>query len=171
MSIRSVVFIFVMAQSIACSQSQTPRARDGSTGTGPYVNFNYVLYGEEHQLAELQGRPLVLVLMRTSDIPSQVYMTEVKTALDRIAGTTGMLVLTIAPSEAPFVELYSESEDLPFAIGVADETVLLGTSPLGKVPVVPTTYFIDGNGRLQSTLPGVVRAEAIVQSALKLAHN
>ena len=82
-----------------------------------------------------------------------------------------MLVLTIAPSESPFVELYSESEDLPFAIGVAEETVLHGTSPLGKVQVVPTTYFINGNGKLRSTLPGVVQAETIVQSARQLEPN
>ena len=171
MKIGSVVLAFVVAQSIACSQTQTARPNHGPMGTGPYINFNYVQYGEAHQLSELQGRPLVLVLLRTSDIPSQIYMTEVKKAFDRVAGKTGMLVLTIAPSESPFVDLYSESEDLPFAIGVAEETVLRGASPLGKVPVVPTTYFIHGNGRLQSTLPGVVQAEAIVQSALKLKKN
>jgi hypothetical protein len=41
-------------------------------------------------------------------------------------------------------------------------------SPLGKIPLVPTTYFIDSNGKLKNILLGVVQAQAIVQAALKL---
>ena len=108
MKIRRAVLAFIMAQCIACSQAPAPQTGPAAGGTGSRINFAYVLYGEFHQLSELRGRPLVLVLMRTSDIPSQVYMAEVKAAYDAIVEKAELLVLTIASSESPFVELYSE---------------------------------------------------------------
>ena len=164
----SIIFIVVLAQGIGCARSQPPQTAKISKIEGKTVDFAYVLYGETHWVSDLRGKPLTLILMRTSDIPSQVYMAEVKKAFPTIAGFTDFLVLTIEPSESPFVELYAESEKLPFPIGIAEEKVLLGMSPLGKIPLVPTTYFIDSNGKLKNILLGVVQAQAIVQAALKL---
>jgi hypothetical protein len=166
-----VIFVAVLAQLVACAQSQAPQNKPLSKIEGQTVDFVYVLDGETHQLSDLQGKPLTLVLMRTSDIPSQVYMAQVKTAFGVIAEKTSFLVLTIEPSESPFVELYAASEELPFPVGVAEKKVLLGGSPLGKIPVVPTTYLIDSNGKLKTRLPGIVDAKIIVQAASRLKNN
>jgi hypothetical protein len=167
----SVVLVVVLAHSIGCARSQAPQTETISKIDEKTVDFAYVLHGETRWVSDLQGKPLTLVLMRTSDIPSQVYMAEVKEAFRAIAGITGFLVLTIEPSESPFVDLYAESEDLPFPIGIAEEKVLLGMSPLGKIPLVPTTYFLDANGKLKDTLLGVVQAQAVVQAALRLKNG
>jgi hypothetical protein len=162
------ILLFVAAQLVACGPSQVPKIEHVSKVGKQIVNFEYVLHGRTYQLSDLRGTPLTLVLMRTSDIPSQVYMAQVKEAFRAIAGKTTFLVLTIEPAESPFVELYVESEELPFPIGIASENVQTGHSPLGKIPVVPTTYFIDATGKLKRSLPGVVDAKEIVQAALRL---
>ncbi len=164
----SAILVAILAHGIGCARSQAPRTETISKIDEKTVDFAYILHGETHWVSDLQGKPLTLVLMRTSDIPSQVYMAEVKEAFRTIAGVAGFLVLTIEPSESPFVDLYAESEDLPFPIGIAEEKVLLGMSPLGKIPLVPTTYFLDANGKLKKILPGVVQAQAVVQAALQL---
>lgn len=132
-----------------------------SDGIQP-VDFVYELDGQIHSLSELRSRPVLLCLMRTSDIVSQIYIAEVKEAFRRAAGDTQFLVLTIEPSESPFVAMYVESEDLPFPIGVAQKAVALGESTLGFVPIVPATYAIDSKGQVVEMVPGTVKADKIV---------
>jgi hypothetical protein len=135
------------------------------------VDFAFELKGETHRIAELRGRPLVLVLMRTSSLASQLYMTEVSKAFSRIAGRTRFLVLSIEPHELPFVEPYAEFEKLPFSIGVAERAVSLGQTPLGVIPVIPTTYLISSQGRVMDAAAGSVKAEEIVRAAASLGEN
>ncbi len=162
------ILLFAVVPVFACSQSQTPPVDHVSKINKQAIDFKYVLQGEVHQLADLRGEPLILVLMRTSDIPSQVYMAQLKEASHIMEGKTAFLVLTIEPTESPFVELYADSEDLPFFIGVAEETVLTGHSQLGKIQVVPLTYFIDAAGKIKKSLPGIVDAEVIVKAFRQL---
>ena len=129
----------------------------------PQVDFAYELQGTAHRLSELRGRPVLLVLMRTSEIPSQFHMIEVKEAFRLAAGRTRFLVLTIETSEAPFTALYVEAENLPFPIGVAEMSVGRGESAIGLVPAVPTTYAIDEKGTVVAVAPGVVKSGEIVK--------
>ncbi len=132
------------------------------------VDFVYEMEGERHYLSELRGRPLVLVLMRTSELPSQVYMIEVKEAFRRAAGKTRFLVLTIAATELPFLQLYRESQELPFAVGVAGQNVATGKSSLGLIPAVPATYIIDASGRVVDMASGVIKMDKIVHALQRL---
>jgi hypothetical protein len=132
------------------------------------VDFAFELQGERHFLAELRGRPLLLVFIRTSEITSQLYMRELVAAFGKIAGEWRFLVLTIEPSEAPFVEMYAEFEKLPFPAGVAEPAVIQGKSVLGVVPAVPATYFLDIRGRVVRRGTGVARADEIVETTDRL---
>ena len=58
--------------------------------------------------------------------------------------------------------MYVQSEQLPFSIGVAEERVALGTSPLGVIPAIPMTYLIDAGGRVVYTGRGVIPADELV---------
>jgi len=127
------------------------------------VDLAYALDGEPHRLSELRGRPLVLVLIRTSEVVSQMYLDEVAEAHARTAGRLRFLVLTIEPSEAPFVDLFRESEGLPFPVGVAEADVAQGRSGLGLIPLVPSTYLVAPDGRVEDVAAGAVPAEDIVR--------
>ena len=167
MKMQRAILAVIMAQIVACGPSQTSGTH-ASKAENRTVDFRYFLHGETYNLSELRGKPLTLVLMRTSDIPSQVFMDEIKEAFPKITEKTAFLMLTIDPAESPFVRLYAESENLPFPIGVAEEIVLSGGSQIGKVPVVPTTYIINSAGAVKTVLPGIVEAEVLVNAVMQL---
>jgi len=128
------------------------------------IDFTYEMGGKQTKLSRLRGRPLVLVLMRTSELPSQAYMKEVSQAFTKIAGVVRFLVLTIEQMEAPFVGPYAEAEQLPFPIGVAEPDVGNGLSPLGLIPTTPTTYLIDSKGRVYDAAAGLVKSDQLIEA-------
>ncbi len=132
------------------------------------IDFGYTMKDEPRRLAALRGRPVALVLIRTSELPSHLHVREVAKAFRRAAGRTRFLVLTIAPSEQPFVEPFVEAEELPFPIGVAEWNVALGNTGLGQIPTVPTTYLIDPEGRVVNAAAGLVPADDIVRAIEQL---
>ena len=154
--------ILVTALLAACG---APSNHD-TTSPGPNdrVDFTYELNGEHHRISELRGRPVLLVLMRTSEMSSQAYMLELANAFRQIAGRTRFLVLTIEPTEAPFIEMYVESEKLPFPIGLAGDSVALGRSSLGIIPITPATYIIDASGRVADAAAGRVQTDDLVRA-------
>jgi hypothetical protein len=104
----------------------------------------------------------VLVLARISELTSELYLDQIVAAHARAAGNTRFVVLSIAPNEEPFLGEYVEERELPFPIGLADWSVAEGTSDLGLVPVVPTTYLIDEGGAIVEMIVGAVKADELV---------
>jgi hypothetical protein len=139
-----------------CGSAQHP------SDTAARVDFAYEMKGEARRLSELRRRPVMLVLMRTSEIVSQIFMKEVATVWRKRAGELKVIVLTVEPTEKPFVNMYVKSEKLPFSIGVAEQAVLLGASSLGVVEAVPVTYLLDAGGRLVYKAQGVTPADILV---------
>jgi hypothetical protein len=110
---------------------------------------------------------VVLVLVRISELTSEVYLDQIVAAHARAAGNTRFLVLSIAPNEAPFLDEYVEARELPFPIGLAEWSVAEGTSDLGLVPVVPTTYLIDEGGAIVEMIVGAVKADELVGAIVR----
>jgi len=106
----------------------------------------------------------VLALVRISEITSELYLDQLVEAHARAAGGTRFLVLSIAPNEAPFLDEYVETRELPFSIGLADWSVAEGTSDLGLIPVVPTTYLIDESGAIVELVVGAITADQLVRA-------
>jgi len=104
----------------------------------------------------------VLVLVRISEITSELYLDQLVRAHARAAGETRFVVLSIAPNEAPFLDEYVETRELPFPIGLADWSVAEGTSDLGRIPIVPTTYLLDESGAIVELIVGAVTADELV---------
>ncbi len=156
---RVAVVVFLLWLSSCGGYAPAPQKESGSL-----VDFTYKIDAQTYRLADLRGRPIVLVLMRISEMPSHIYLKEVVRAFHKAAGKTRFLVLTIEPSEEAFIELFVESEELPFPIGVAEEDVAHGKSALGRIPVVPTTYFVDSSGSVVSVAVGGVEEKKIVKA-------
>jgi hypothetical protein len=138
----------------------------GGREPAPYtetpVDFAYELEGDQQRLAELRGRPVVVVLIRTSEVVSEMYLYEIKRAFANAAGRVRFLVLSLEPSEAPLIGPYVQFHDLPFPIGLAEWPVAAGQSDLGPIPVVPSTYLIGADGRIATAAAGVVPADDLV---------
>lgn len=149
----------ILAVGLACACGAASPKSDAEASRK--VDFAYVLQGQAERLSDLRGRPVVLVLMRTSEVSSQAYMSEVATAFQDTAGEILFLVLTVAANEEPFIELYMESENLPFSVGIAETDVAEGRSSLGIVPAVPTTYLIDKEGVVRDVAVGIVRSDEL----------
>jgi hypothetical protein len=130
--------------------------------TAARVDFAYEMEGKTHLLSELRRRPVMLVLMRISEIVSQIFMKEVTTVYQKRAGELRVIVLTVEPMEKPFVDVYVESEKLPFSIGVAEPAVLLGASSMGVIEAVPVTYLLEPGGRIAYKAQGVTPADILV---------
>jgi hypothetical protein len=116
------------------------------------------------RLSQLRGRPAVLALVRISELTSEMYVDQLVEAHARAAGETRFVVLSIAPNEAPFLDEYVESRELPFPIGLAEWSVAEGTSDLGLIPVVPTTYLVDESGAVAEIVVGAVKADDLVRA-------
>jgi len=146
----------------ACLSLAACGGRYSVPGSGQPVDFAFRV-GEEpsRNLSGLRGRPLVLVLLRISELTSELYLREVVRAYGRTAGKTRFLVLSIEPTEEVLLGSYIEFNELPFPIGLAEWSVAAGRSALGTIPVMPTTYFIDTSGRVVTVAPGAVPAAQI----------
>lgn len=132
------------------------------------VDFAYQLEGEEHRLSELRGRPLVLILVRVSEVVSEMYLYQVLAAYPRSAGKARYLVLSLEPNEEPLLEPYSEHHELPFPIGIAEWAVAAGESDLGLIPLVPTTALIGPDGVIEAAFAGVMPADDLVREIDRL---
>ena len=149
------IFVLLLL-SPGCGSVQKPES------TTP--DFAFVLQNTPHRLSQYRGEPVLLILMRTSEMVSQIYMERLRDAFADIQGRCRLIVLSVEPTEAPFIEAYRDIESLPFAIGSAEEKVLLGTSALGVVPAIPYTYFIDADGRVRRAVPGVIETAELVDA-------
>jgi hypothetical protein len=147
---------------LAALSITTCGARGPLPGSEQPVNFAYRLAdGPSENLAGLRGRPLVLVLLRVSELTSELYLREVVRAYERVAGKTRFLVLSIEPTEEVLLGEFAEFNELPFPIGLAEWSVATGESGLGSIPVTPTTYFVDPSGRVVAVAPGALPADHI----------
>ena len=143
----------------------------GSRQPLPYsehpVDFAYEIDGQALHLSQARGRPVVLVLVRTAELTSDLFIDQVVEAFTRTAGKTLFLVLTIAPNEEPMLDQYVALKELPFSIGLADWSVAQGETHLGVIPVVPSTYLIGPDGRVRDMAPGFVAGEVLIRAIEK----
>jgi hypothetical protein len=158
--VANVVILFLAFASLSCMVNQKGR-------TAPFadvIDFTYILNGEEHSIGEHRGIPVLLVLMRTSEVTSDMYMDEVVDAFKKYSGDALFLVLSIAPNEEPMLQAYCQFKKLPFDIGLASFDVALGKTALGIIPIVPSTYLIGRDGRVSDMAAGVTTSEKILKT-------
>jgi hypothetical protein len=125
------------------------------------VDFELELDGNVDRLAKWRGRPLLLVLILTSDVTSQLYMPHVEEAFRHYGGNLRFLALTVEPQERPFLEVYARSEGLHFPLGAAALEVREGQTALGQIPLIPATYILDEHGIVKDVGLGLITSPDI----------
>jgi hypothetical protein len=118
------------------SHSRIPRAFDFVTIDGSHLST-----------AGTAGRVTVVVVITTYDLGSQVMMRELATvARSRTPRINAGAIVLEPPKNAPLVEAYAHSLQVPFPIALADQATLESRGPFGAVNVVPTTIVLDADG-------------------------
>lgn len=125
------------------SGAHTPRAR-----TRIQREFELVaIDGTPFDSKRVSGRSTVVVFITTYDLGSQVVMRElgavVRQRTPRI--NAGAIVLE-PPKNAPLVEAYAHSLEVPFPVALADQATLESRGAFGPITVVPTTVLLDRDG-------------------------
>ncbi|MBN2526357.1 MAG: redoxin domain-containing protein [Deltaproteobacteria bacterium] len=128
------------------------------------VDFEYEMQGQTYALHQLRGKPLLLVMVRTSEVTNEMHLDQIQIIYNKAVRHINVLVLSIAPNEAPMLDMFVEFHDYPFHIGMAPWRVTTGQSDLGILPNIPLTYFIDENGRVTDLMIGATNAEKILKT-------
>jgi hypothetical protein len=103
--------------------------------------------GKHLSTAATAGRVTVVVIITTYDLGSQVVIRELATvARTRVPRINAGAVVLEPPKNAPLVEAYAHSLDVPFPVALADQATLQARGPFGAVNVVPTTIVLDARG-------------------------
>ncbi len=93
------------------------------------------------------GRPTIVTFIATFDMGSQAVVREIADVFSRSRPRihAGAVVLE-PPQDAPLVETFAATLEIPFPIALADEATLDASGPFGSVRVVPTTVILDSTG-------------------------
>ena len=153
----AVCLLFTAAVLLSCAGPQKPYA------DAP-IEFEYEMQGETYSLNVLRGKPLLLVLVRTSEVTNEMHLDQIQQLYDRTIRRMNILVLSIAPNEAPMLDMFVAFHDYPFHIGMAPWNVSSGQSGLGILPTIPSTYILDAEGRVIDLIPGATNGDQILET-------
>ena len=129
------------------------------------IDFIYQAEARLIPLRALREKPLLLSLVRISDMSSQLQLTELaRVHRELYERGVQLLVLTIELSEEPMLEPYMEFNELPFGIGMAEPAVAQGQSSLGILPMVPVIYFLNEDGMVRGINAGLITADDLLAS-------
>jgi len=93
------------------------------------------------------GRATIVVFITTYDLGSQVVMRELTAVVrQRSPRVNAGAVVLEPPKNAPLVDAYAKSLEVPFPVALADQATLESRGAFGPIGVVPTTVILDGDG-------------------------
>ena len=163
----SAVFaLWAGALAAACGPSSGPPLSQ-VTATRAAVSFDYPAMGGSGRLSSesTRGRVTVIVFITTYDLGSQLVLRElidlVHSHEPRI--NVGAIVLE-PPRNAPLVQAFSDTLELPFPAALADTATLEARGPFGEVRAVPTLVVLDPVGRETWRQSGVVSVEEMTRA-------
>ncbi len=134
---------------------QQPDSRFGVNPTGQVAQDFALrtLDGQTLKLSDLRGRPVVVNFWASWCGPCKAEMPLLSKAHDELKDT-GLVILAVDVQEMPsVVQRYVEQNKLPFTV-VLDQTG--SVSEQYRVRALPTTFFIDANGVVQSWQVGTL---------------
>ena len=137
-------FVFVLT---ACSGSSVDaRAPRGHTHIPRSFDF-VAIDGTRFDTKRTLGRSTVVVFITTYDLGSQVVVRELGAVVrQRTPRINAGAVVLEPPKNAPLVEAYAASLELPFPVALADQATLESRGAFGPIDVVPTTIMLDKDG-------------------------
>lgn len=150
MNIKQLSRIILVASLISLGiwywQTQTVRM-------APNVQFK-TIKGESIQLAELQGKP-ILVTFWATDCPGCIEEIPHLIGLHQQYSPNGLKILAVAMHYDPpnHVLAMAESKQLPYAIALDPSGEL--AQAFGNVQLTPTTFLVDRQGSIVMQKTGV----------------
>jgi hypothetical protein len=111
-------------------------------------SFDFVaIDGTRFDVKRVAGRSTVVAFITTYDLGSQVIVRELTAVVRQRAPriNAGAIVLE-PPKNAPLVEAYAQSLEIPFPIALADQATLESRGAFGPIGVVPTIVILDADG-------------------------
>ena len=117
------------------------------------------LEGKTIRLQDLRGRAVVLDFWATWCQPCKATMPHLD-EVQRRYRKDGLVVLGLAVDEdgSEVVRPFAQHLKVSFALGLADEKVL---DLYGPIRSIPTTFFIDRQGRVVRRVVGYIDAETV----------
>jgi thiol-disulfide isomerase/thioredoxin len=117
------------------------------------------LDGRTLRTADLQGRPVVLDFWATWCAPCRASMPHLSTMQTRF-GSRGLVVLGLSVDDQvpQAVRSFAERLRVRFPVAMASEQVL---DDYGPIRSIPTTIFIDRQGRIVRRVVGYVDEETL----------
>jgi hypothetical protein len=97
--------------------------------------------------ARLRGRVVVVHFASTNSLTSQIDLRELRT----VAGNRDAIMLVEVaadPNEAKLAGPWARAAGIGWPVALATPDLIAGHTAFGLVPVVPTTFVIDRDGKL-----------------------
>ncbi|HVK72018.1 MAG TPA: TlpA disulfide reductase family protein [Kofleriaceae bacterium] len=123
----------------------TPPGVVGATGA-PIAMVLPALDGGSLDLASLRGQIVVLHVFTTWSLAAQAEVDALRAADQRPDVT--VVGVALDPEGHLLVAPWRNASEVRYLIGLADDAVRAGKSPLGPLPSVPTTIVLDRAGRI-----------------------
>ncbi len=133
----------------ACGGTSAPATTTApvSSGGAAIALTLPALDGGELDLASLRGKLVVLHLFTTWSLAAQQELEDLATA----DAADDVVVVGVALDEQPaLVAPWRNGAGVRYLVTLADDAVRGGTSPLGPITIVPTTFVLDAGGRVRT---------------------
>lgn len=119
--------------------------------------------GNVHTLSDYRGRNVVVVVWATWVPTCKLQIPELKELRDDFGGRE-LALLSVSNEPPALLEEFAEKEQINFSVLSGGANL---PAPFGEVQFVPSSFFIDPQGRLKLAATGLMPAEdakAIVQA-------
>jgi peroxiredoxin len=105
------------------------------------------LDGDEVNLAQLRGKPVVVHFSTTGSLAAQVDIEELRRVrTDR----RGLQVVEVAldPTQPRLIRAWADASRIDWLVLLAAPGVVSGATAFGPVQITPTTFLLDAQGRI-----------------------
>ena len=136
---------------------------DDAVVVGGVPAYDYVaIDGRRFSSEGNRGKVVVVAIIATYDLASQVVMRELMDAASRERRSVAAAAIVLEPPKnAPLAEAFAATLELSFPVIMADQATLEARGPFGKVDMVPTTMIFNWEGREVWRKEGAVSARQI----------
>lgn len=128
-----------LAAVLACGPAQRPEAR-GS----PIALVLPAIDGGEVDLFRLRGRLVVIHVFASWSLAAQADLEQLSAVFDRSA--VAVVGIGVDLDGGVVLRPWARGSGARYPIGIADDTVRAGRSPLGPIDQVPITILLDRAG-------------------------
>ena len=104
--------------------------------------------GGEIDLANYRGRAVILHLFNTDSAAAALDAEGLAELARRQPKRATVIGICLDPEGYPMAAAWRRALGLRYLIALSDENLRAGTSPLGRVRVIPTTVVLDRAGRI-----------------------